>query len=139
MNRSARTAVVVACAALAVALTASAVATAAYKKGQYEGTTSQGHAISFKAKKLGVKNFAFTIDVPCNDGSAQALRATGAQAPTNDKGKFKAVFAGIGTTVAKGKLKRKRAEGTIKSAGVVNQQTGATCPTYSVSWSAKKE
>ena len=139
MKRSRRTVVVVVCAALAVALTASAVASATYKKGQYEGTTAQGHAINFKAKKLGVKNFVFTIDVPCNDGSVQALRATGAQAPTNDKGKFKAVFAGIGTTVAKGKLKRESAAGTIKSTGVVNQQTGATCPTHSVSWSAKKQ
>jgi hypothetical protein len=139
MNRSRRTVLVVVCAALAVALTASAVATAAYKKGKYEGTTSQGHAINFKAKKLGVKNFAFTVDVPCNDGSVQALRATGAQAPTNDKGKFKAVFTGLGTTVAKGKLKRKQAEGTIKSTGVVNEVTGASCPTNSVNWSAKKQ
>ena len=46
MKRSRRTVVVVVCAALAVALTASAVASATYTKGQYEGTTAQGHAIN---------------------------------------------------------------------------------------------
>jgi len=139
MNRSRRAVAMVVCAALAVAVAASAMAAAAYKTGRYEGTTSQGHQIGFKAKKLGVKNFAFTLDVPCTDGTTQALRATGAAAPTNDKGKFKAVFAGVGTTVAKGKLKRRKASGTIQSTGVVNQETGASCPDNSVDWSARKQ
>ena len=138
MKRSARTVIAAACAALAIAVAASAIAAAAYKTGRYEGTTDQGHTISFKAKKRGVKNFAFTLEVPCTDGTTQALRATGAAAPTNDKGKFKAVFTGIGTTVAKGKLKRKKATGTIQSTAVVSQQTGASCPDNSVDWSARK-
>ena len=138
MKRS-RRAMVVVCAALALALVASAVAAAAYKTGNYEGKTSQGHEISFKAKKLGVKNFAFTVDVPCTDGSAQPLRATGAAAPTNKRGKFKAVFTGLGTTVVKGKLKRKKGSGTIESTGVFSETTGASCPTHRVDWNAKKQ
>ena len=138
MKRSRGTMVAV-CAVLVVALVASAVAAGAYKTGTYEGTTSQGHQISFKAKKLGVKNFAFTVDVPCSDGTTEVLRATGAAAPTNAKGRFRAVFTGVATTVAKGRLKRKKGKGTIKSTGVVNQETGASCPDNNVDWSAKKQ
>ena len=127
----------VACAAIAAALVASAVAGAAYKTGTYQGTTSQGEEISFKAKKLGVKKFAFNVITDCDDGSRFGVRNSGGQAPTNKRGKFEALFTGpVGTTVLKGKLKRKRGSGSFESEATA--PSGAFC-TASGEWSAKKQ
>jgi hypothetical protein len=111
------------------------IAAAGYKKGQYAGTTSQDREFSFKAKKLGVKNFNFTVELDCADGSVEGFLNTGAQAPTNAKGKFTATFLGEGTSVVKGRLKRKKAEGTIESEGF--SETGSPCSSK-VDWSAKR-
>jgi len=135
MNKSLSRILAVVGTALLVSVVVASVASAGYKKGQYEGTTSQGHAVSFKAKKLGVKKFDFTVDLDCADGSVEGFLLTGAQAPTDDKGKFTATFVGQGTSVVKGKLKRKKAEGTIESDGV--NDAGSPCSS-SVDWSAKK-
>jgi len=136
MNKSLSRILAVVGTALLVSVVVASVASAGYKKGKYLGTTTQGHEISFKAKKPGVKNFALTVDLDCDDGSKIGFRATQAQAPTNDKGKFTATFVGDGTTVVKGKLKRKKAEGTIESDGV--NDAGSPCFSR-VDWSAKRQ
>jgi opacity protein-like surface antigen len=132
-----RTVVMVVCAALAVAVAASAVAAAAYKTGRYEGTTSQGETISLRAKKLGVKKFAFDVITDCDDGTRFGVSNSGGQAPTNTRGRFEALFTGsIGTTVLKGRLKRKKASGTFESEAT--SPTGALC-TASGDWRAEKQ
>ncbi|MGH2994674.1 MAG: hypothetical protein ACRDL1_14225 [Solirubrobacterales bacterium] len=136
MTRSSlRTIAAIGCVAALLTLLAVSVAAAAYKTGRYKGTTSQGEAISFKAKQLGVKKFAFTVIVDCDDGSRFELKNSGGQAPTTDRGKFEAVFVGDGTTMLKGKLKRKRAEGTFESE--TTAPSGAPCSAGG-DWSAKK-
>ena len=115
---------------------------AAYKTGRYEGTTSQDEAVAFKAKNRGVKKLHFTMVIPCEDGSAYDITGVDGEAPTNDKGKFTARYTpapGSTTTftsVVKGKLKRKRGEGTIKTEG--SGESGVACA-GSVDWSAKKQ
>jgi hypothetical protein len=109
----------------------------AYKKGHYEGPTSQEESIAFKATKRGVKNFFYRVIINCEDGSTEAVDGREGAAPTNDRGKFKVTFLGGGiTSVVKGKLKRKHAEGTINTEGI--GQGGVPCSS-SVDWNAHKQ
>jgi hypothetical protein len=123
------------CAGALVVLLAAPVAMAGYKPGRYAGETSQGESIAFKAKKHTVKAFSFTVLIECEDDSAFELSNSEGQAPTNGRGKFRAVFSGDATTVLKGKLKRKKASGTFESEGTA--PTGARCYGHG-DWSASK-
>jgi hypothetical protein len=134
-KRAIRTATIVGVVLLASAVVVSLAA--AYKTGRYEGPTSQDESISFRAKKQGVKDFLYRVIVDCEDGSQEAIDAKEGAAPTNDRGKFKVTFLGEGiTSVVKGKLKRKRGEGTIETEGI--GQAGVACSS-TVDWSARKQ
>jgi hypothetical protein len=141
---------------LAVVLLAASSATAGYKPGNYRGTTDQACGrpdapatcpIAFKAKKLVVKKFSFTAVMSCDDGIELQVPLIGAQAPTSKKGRFKATFlidAPIrdsdlrlnGTTILKGKLKRRRGSGELK--GEATRTDGVFC-SGSGSWTATKQ
>jgi hypothetical protein len=126
----------VGCAALLLSLVAVGVA-AGFKTGKYAGTTSQGEAISFKAKEKVVKKFDFRAIIECDDGTRPGFNGFGARAPINDKAKFKAHFTGEGlTSVVKGKLKRKKGEGTIETTGTI--PSGANCSSVA-DWNAEKQ
>lgn len=102
------------------------IAAAGYKKGAHAGTTSQGESITFKAKKLEVKKFNYTVSMDCEDGSSRWINGTDGAAPTSGKGKFHVTFVGEGiTSVVRGKLKRRRGAGEIQTEGVA--ESGAPC------------
>jgi len=137
MSKPLRRIAAVVCAALLASLVAGPVAAADYKAGRYAGTTSQGESISFKAKRLGVKKFDYTVIINCADGSQQAIDGSGGSAPVSDAGKFSALFVGQGiTSEVRGKLKRKQAEGKIDTVGTA--PSGAPCSSV-VDWSAKSQ
>lgn len=131
-----RTIAAIGCVVALVTLLAVSTAGAGYKTGHYSGETSQGESIGFKAKKAAVKDFSFTVMIRCEDGNVFSLDNSGAEAPTKNKGKFRAVFTGDATTVVKGKLKRKRAAGTIESEGT--SPSGASCSART-DWSAARQ
>lgn len=155
MKRSSRAAGMT-CAALVIALVAAPATGATYKSGTYQGTTEQtcGQAdaagpcpIGFKAKKLVVKKFSFTAVLTCDDRVGLEVPLVGAQAPTSKKGRFKATFlidAPIrdsdvrvnGTTILKGRLKRRKGSGELK--GEATRTDGVFC-SGSGSWSAAKQ
>ncbi len=143
MRSTMRTAAAVGCAVALVTLLAASVAAAGYKTGHYAGETSQGESIGFRAKKLSVKKFDFALRVDCDDGSAfDLLEPSGAQAPTDDRGKFKAIFTtqisgGVeSTTVLKGRLKRQKASGSLHAEGITS--AGASC-SGAADWSAERQ
>lgn len=154
MRRSQGAVGLVLCAALSVALVA-APAAASYKSGTYHGTTDQTcdelgspHPcpIQFKAKKHVVKKFSFTAILTCDDGVELGVPLVGAQAPTSKKGRFKATFlidAPIrnstvrvnGTTIVKGKLKRRKGSGMLR--GEATRTDGVACYA-SGAWNAQR-
>lgn len=139
------------CAVVAIALVAATGAAGGYKKGHYQGTTEQACgpptaaepcAIRFKATRLLVKKLSFAANVACDDGSVFMLSTDiPAKAPVNQRGKFRALFLPAPggdvsiTTEVKGKLKRKRAKGTITSSG--SNASGASC-SAEVEWTARR-
>jgi hypothetical protein len=128
---------VAACAALLVLLTASPVAAGGFRPGHYTGTTDQGTEISFKVKKTVVKRFTYTVDINCEDGPHES-KWVGAKAPIGEKGRFSAEFVsedGNITSVVSGKLKRRKASGTIQTAGTL--PNGWECQS-DVGWSATR-
>jgi hypothetical protein len=131
--------VAVAFAALLLSLAIAPVALAGFKSGTYAGTTSQEREIRFTATQLAVKKFSFSVTIDCDDGTMLLFEGDGARAPIGEKGGFKAEFVskdgGI-TSVVSGKLKHRRASGTIVTAGTL--QGGGECSS-SVDWSARKQ
>lgn len=125
------------CAALLVLLIASPVAAAGLRPGPYTGTTDQGTEISFTVKKTVVKRFTYTVDINCEDGPHES-KWEGAKAPIGENGRFSAEFVsedGNITSVVSGKLKGRKASGTIETAGTL--PNGWECQS-DVGWSATR-
>jgi hypothetical protein len=131
---------VAACAALLVSLLAASTATAGFKHGRYAGTTDQGTEISFKATNDGVKRFSYSVAIQCDDGwTREFTTGQSAKAPISENGRFTAEFVTPDdsiTSVVDGRLKRRRARGSIETAGAV--EGGWECH-GSVAWTAKRQ
>jgi hypothetical protein len=137
MRDKLRTIAAIGCVAALVTLLAVSAAAAGPKAGRYEGTTSQGETISFKAKELGVKKIRFTVVADCEDGTRFRFEHQHGQAPTSKRGRFEVVFTGdAGTTVLKGRLKRRKGSGTFETEGT--NFDGASC-TASGDWGAGRK
>jgi hypothetical protein len=130
----------VVCGGLALALVA-APSAAAFKTGTYSGTTSQGEAIGFKATKEKVKRLGYRVSVDCEDGSAMEFEVPyDGKTPIREKGRFALTLTDAAlvqvTLEINGKVKRKRARGTITA--TATNERGADC--YSeVDWSARRQ
>jgi hypothetical protein len=143
MRRRASTRAAVACVVL-LSLIVAASAAAGFKSGRYAGTTDQGTEISFKATDVGVKKFAYEVSVSCEDGTHESSWGgaadppqPSAKAPITENGRFTAEFVtGDITSVVKGKLKRRKASGTIDTGGTLPK--GSECWS-SVDWSAERQ
>ncbi len=131
---------VAACAALLVLLVAPSIAAAGFKHGRYAGMTEQGTEISFKATKLGVKKFTYSVTINCDDGNMREFTSgESAKAPIREHGRFTAEFVsedGNITSVVSGRLKRRKASGTIDTAG--GPPGGWQCE-GSVEWEAQRQ
>jgi hypothetical protein len=132
--------VAVSLAVLVSLLAASTAATAGFKHGRYAGTTDQGSEISFKATNGGVKRFSYSVTIQCDDGTMREF-TTGesAKAPISENGRFTAEFVTPHdsiTSVVDGKLKRRKARGSIETAGTV--EGGWECH-GGVAWTAKRQ
>jgi hypothetical protein len=137
MRRASAGVAVAAFSALLVLLTASPVAAAGFRPGRYTGTTDQGTEIGFKVKKTVVKRFIYTVDINCEDGPHESTWE-GAKAPIGENGRFSAEFVsedGKVTSVVSGKVKRRKASGTIETAGTL--PSGWECQS-DVGWSATR-
>jgi hypothetical protein len=126
--------------ALLVSLLAAPSAIAGFKHGRYAGTTEQGADISFKATKIGVKRFTYSVTLECDDGNMREFTSgESAKAPIRERGRFTAEFVsedGNITSVVSGKLKRRKASGTIDTAG--GPPGGWQCQS-SVAWEARRQ
>jgi hypothetical protein len=131
---------VAACVAVLALLVAPPGALAGFKHGRYAGTTDQGTEISFKATNAGVKRFTYSVTIHCDDGTMREFTSgESAKAPISENGRFEAEFVTSDetiTSVVDGKLKRRKARGSIETAGTV--EGGWKCSS-SVSWSAKRQ
>jgi hypothetical protein len=104
---------------------------AKFKTGNYMGTTSQERVILFKVTKKKVKHISSGFTASCGINS----ETSGHSGKINKKGKFtaKTVEAGgASKTVIKGKLKGRKASGTMR-------WTYENCDTGVIKWEAKKE
>jgi hypothetical protein len=131
---------VAACAALLVSLLAASTATAGFKHGRYAGTTDQGTEISFRATNAGVMRFSYSVTIQCDDGwTREFTTGQSAKAPISKNGRFTAEFVTPDdsvTSVVDGRLKRRKARGSIETAGTV--EGGWECH-GSVAWTAKRQ
>ena len=127
----------VAVAALLLSLTIAPAALAGFKGGTYVGTTSQEMQIRFTATQPAAKKFSFSVTLDCEDGTMLEFSGEDAKAPIGPKGGFAAEFLGDGiTSVVSGKLKRRKASGTIETAGTL---PGSGECSSSVEWSARRQ
>jgi hypothetical protein len=138
-RRASMRAAAVACAALLFLIVAASAA-AGFKSGRYVGATSQGTEISFRATKLGVKKFSYSVDIECDDGKTREfVSGESAKAPITDKGRFTAEFVTVDesiTSVVSGKLKRRKGSGTVATEGTL--PGGWECAS-NVDWSAVRQ
>jgi hypothetical protein len=111
-----------------------------FKSGRYAGTTDQGTEIGFKATKLAVKKFTYSVNVECDDGNTREFTSgVSAKAPITEKGRFTAEFVTEDesiTSVVNGRLKRGKGSGAIDTAGML--PGGWECAS-SVEWSAQRQ
>jgi hypothetical protein len=137
-RRASMRAAAVACVALLFLIVATS-AGAGFKPGVYAGTTDQATEINFKATKLAVKRFSYSVKIECDDDTTREFTGEGAKAPIGDKGRFKAEFVsgdGGTTSIVSGRLKRKLASGTIATEGTL--PGGWECA-GNVDWSAVRQ
>jgi hypothetical protein len=121
---------------------------AKWKTGVYNGHFSNGSAIHFVGAKHSIKSLATSyVRMPCTDGTAIRIRATGfggfLSVPLNANGLFNAVSASHRINIT-GTLAGAKASGTARFLGHLNAQRQfeepngpITCDSGPLTWKAK--
>jgi hypothetical protein len=112
--------------------TASAGKSVKWKPGSYYGQTSQGHGIFFGVTKKKAGPFGGNYTAKCGSSSMYVDLNGVPETKINKKnGKFKSNGDGPGTKYVKGRIKGKKASGTLRVAF-------SGCDTGIVKWTAKR-
>lgn len=127
-------------AALLVGLASAPQAGAGFKQGRYSGATSEREPISFKATKNRVKKLTYALLVECGDGSSWKAIVTDGSTRVTRNGRFRLEVAdGGSTSLIIGRLKRRRASGSIETISENPANRAGPGCSGAVEWSARRE
>jgi hypothetical protein len=110
-----------------------ATALAAFRTGNYQGTTGKGAGVSFVASAKAVKNFTFSVLLRCSNGSVVSTTTTLSRIPVRSSR-----FTVAGNTAIKGTLNGTKATGTLSVLDPTSPGGGKNCKSGSQTWTATR-